>query len=74
MQVKVRDTKSNAAAYQSVDSHNKSFFLVAIKTVLAFKHKVGMMIAEWKPPFKVRYLKLEKGYLYDKTKLGEILE
>lgn len=45
MQVKVRDTKSNAAAYQSVDNHNKSFCLAVIKTGLAFKHRAGMTIA-----------------------------
>lgn len=44
MQVKVRDTKSSAAAYQSLDNHNKSFCLAAIKKVLAFKHRVGIKI------------------------------
>jgi len=45
MQFKVRDTKSSAATYQSVDNHNKSFCLAAIKTVSPFKHRVGMTIA-----------------------------
>ena len=44
MQVKVKDTKSSAVASQSVDNHNKSFCLDAIKTVSAFKHRVGMMV------------------------------
>lgn len=46
--VKVRDIKSSAVAYQSVDNHSKSFCLAAIKTVSAFKHKAGMMIVGWK--------------------------
>lgn len=44
MQVEVKDTKSSAAASQSVDNRNKSFCLAAIKTVSAFKHRVGMMV------------------------------
>lgn len=43
MQVKVRDTESNAAAHQSGDNHNKSLCPAAVKTVSAFKHRVRMM-------------------------------
>lgn len=46
MQIKVRDSERNAAAYKYVDDHNKPLCLCAIKTVSTSKHKFGMGIAE----------------------------
>lgn len=56
IQVKVRDTKSNVAAYQYVDEHNKLFYLSAIKTMSGFKHRFGIRIAGWKCTHKIKCL------------------
>lgn len=56
IQVKVRDTKSNVAAYHYVDEHNKLFYLAAIKTISAFKHRFGIRIAGWKSTHKIKCL------------------
>lgn len=70
MQIKVRDSERNAAAYQYVDDHNKSLCLAAIKTISTSKHKFGMGIAEWKSTHKIRCFYLEKWYLLVKIKVN----
>lgn len=54
--IQVRDTKSNVAAYHYVDEHNKLFYLAAIKTISAFKHRFGIRIAGWKSTHKIKCL------------------
>lgn len=72
-EVKVSSIKSNALAYQAVDSHSKQFSLAAVKTVSAFKRRVGMMTAEWKFTDKIRYFRQKMGISMRKLRSVEIL-
>lgn len=68
MQIKVRDSERNAAAYLYVDDQNKSLCLTAIKTISTFKYKFGIGIAG--DTHRIICFYLVKWYLLEKIKVN----